>query len=422
MAQMQGAVPSPDVYALSAAVVNHSEHKARRLLGTDWICVKCGNPFPPSKNYLANLPHFKCTFCNVENQTSYFWSMVKCLVNDVSLNFKIYKQRNGDIMLRYYERENGYTLLEGPEGGEDYYVYENMLRTAYLYGIPYRLTGYDKKLNLPKHFARRHLKIKSWFRVKTENIEEITRLLANGIPLIGTVTTGKLFRFLGAGEIYHCPISYETAHAVALHGSGMSVGRGDGTHGTYYGCRNSHGDHAHPSYEKKGLGGDFNVWAKDLVGPYVYGLNIADDDDADLTSTSTSEPNQPNDAIRTARIKAFTGTLDELEQSVGILGQIVRQKLFDEMGIKTVDLEFQSGEEAKFVIEVCAHGNGRIPKAEWAPCNLSILRKWSTKVEYQETERDEIITGDEEEEFMDEDDDEEEDEIDDEDEDDDYLM
>uniref|UniRef100_A0A8R7RDW2 Uncharacterized protein n=1 Tax=Triticum urartu TaxID=4572 RepID=A0A8R7RDW2_TRIUA len=165
-----GAVPSPDVYALSAAVVNHSEHKARRLLGTDWICVKCGNPFPPSKNYLANLPHFKCTFCNVENQTSYFWSMVKCLVNDVSLNFKIYKQRNGqcvlfalfavcdlarrmrgarhgliesnpfsgDIMLRYYERENGYTLLEGPEGGEDYYVYENMLRTAYLYGIPYR--------------------------------------------------------------------------------------------------------------------------------------------------------------------------------------------------------------------------------------------------------------------------------------------
>ena len=55
---MQGAVPSPDVYALSAAGVNHSEHKARRLLGTDWICVKCGNPFPPSSSAMdLSFPH-----------------------------------------------------------------------------------------------------------------------------------------------------------------------------------------------------------------------------------------------------------------------------------------------------------------------------------------------------------------------------
>jgi hypothetical protein len=58
---------------------------------------------------------------------------------------------------------------------------------------------FDKHGTLEQGSAT-HLKIHGFFKVDTSNISYITRLLANGFPLLGSLRVGKLFEFLGAGQ------------------------------------------------------------------------------------------------------------------------------------------------------------------------------------------------------------------------------
>lgn len=116
----------------------------------------------------------------------------------------------------------------------------------------------------------------------------MARLIAHGKPLLAVIPTGKCFAFLPGGEVYFAPNSDGCVlHAVVLHGSGTATPNAavretkpgkPMDRELFFKGRNSHGNWAHPSFEQKGQGADFNIWAVDLCGD-AYGINLATMDD-----------------------------------------------------------------------------------------------------------------------------------------------
>ncbi|KAL6635166.1 hypothetical protein ACP70R_027837 [Stipagrostis hirtigluma subsp. patula] len=328
-----GERPAPDVDALTRGLI--AGMKPGWLMAKKWICPgpDCWLVHYGSNNLIANIQVFECDRCQMKNPTAYFWTLTRCTMNNISLDFtQVHSQQDQhtsvlyaflalcdmsrrirgakhecdegmpfgvDEMLKTFRYVSVYTLEDFlAEYYEPGYmvdgkdpVVETLLTASYRYGVPYDCTEYDLECAkfqpeqegeiLPP--TERSMKIASWFRVDFHDVEKITRLLGHGFPLLGVVPVGKLFKFLGGGEIYCAPYPDEgDACAVVLHGSGVAMPNADirlAEPGTstpcevFFRCRNPCGDDAHPTFEQEGQGSDFNIWAVHLHRD-LYGINL----------------------------------------------------------------------------------------------------------------------------------------------------
>ncbi|KAL6633510.1 hypothetical protein ACP70R_026181 [Stipagrostis hirtigluma subsp. patula] len=321
-----GERPAPDVDALITTGVI-AGIKPGCLIAKKWICPDCWLEHSGSNNLIADIQVFECDRCQMKNPTAYSWTLTRCTLNHMSLDFtRVHNQRDQPTCILYaflalcdmsrrirgakhecdeampfgigymfktFQYVSGYNLGE-PKlliDGKDP-VIETLLTASYLYGVPYDATDYDFECanTLPKMPGTirpptlRSMKISSWFRVDACDVGKITRLLGHGFPLMGSVPVGKLFQFLGDGEIYVAPDPRGCDHhAVVLHGSGVAMPDANITCTkpgepipceVFFKCRNSYGDEAHPTFEQEGHGSDFNIWAVHLERD-LYGINLA---------------------------------------------------------------------------------------------------------------------------------------------------
>jgi hypothetical protein len=167
---------------------------------------------------------------------------------------------------------------------EEIYI-EKALDLVLKFGIPIK----SSKLCSGALIPERTIKIKSCLSVIHLPIEELTKLIGNGFPLIGTVPMGRLQSLISCQEVYYAPTLIpnkfnEGFHMVALIGSGLGPKHIAGTepvHETYFVARDSGGIDAHASTSKgksnreKGVGGDFLVWGSDLCEAWM--VEIVDD-------------------------------------------------------------------------------------------------------------------------------------------------
>ncbi|CAN6282592.1 unnamed protein product [Urochloa humidicola] len=277
----------------------------------NWRCPSCGDIFPPIKNLLIDLPAYGCDKCKEKNPAGYKWVMTKTKVNNVSLDFMVYNQydtpycclfavvaafdgarrldgalhkvsESGPLdvikMRNTYEDELGVIL--GYEGSRSYDGYDNLplvLSAFRDYGISYfSETFLDYVGDTQPEPSVPRLYIDSFFKVDHTDILLVTRLIASGFPLVTGTRVGKLYFYLSAEQIYHCPKGQADAvggHAFAIIGSGTAPYE-KGEVETFYVVRNSKGERGHSCHHKEGFGGDFIIWAKDVR--HIWGFYLPD--------------------------------------------------------------------------------------------------------------------------------------------------
>ncbi|CAO2040972.1 unnamed protein product [Urochloa humidicola] len=324
-----GEVMVPDLVLMSKSLVPYEGTKPINLVAKQWACPQCLKTYNGSIQYVSEMQEYECSQCKLKNPSSYDWTLIRCKLNEVPLNFSmVYNQWGTDqcVLLAFIALCDMMRKVRGAQFGYDegtkfdpngmnwnyerfahcrigetsdivldmrrqlgpnrHPTIELLLIAACYYGVPYvantryDLQSYDHAgIRVPQ----RTLNVTSWFRVPGDDIDTITKLLAQGIPLLAVVPIGKLFVYLDEEDIYYAPEPEECiTHAVVLHGSGISMPHGNLSKSElevcqiFYRCRDSLGNKAHPSIEhKRKKGADFKIWARHIVGD-VYGINIAD--------------------------------------------------------------------------------------------------------------------------------------------------
>ncbi|XP_066161812.1 uncharacterized protein [Oryza sativa Japonica Group] len=302
----------PNLSELDELAVLYHEQAARntRDYVRSWICPDCRKEYKPIQNMLVDLPPFSCDDCGLKNDAAYEWRITQCLINGVSLDFKVYDQnrkphctlysvaatidatrrvegaKKGLIistpldvpeMAKTYEQVTGFELgKEPPE--ELFETYDNcslIMEVVKAHGISFLLGEYDtllqnKCVDLP---PIPRLRIKSYFRVDRNNVLLITRLLASGYPLTAGMLHGTLYWYLKGDQYYYAPKCATTAdaHAITLIGSGLASK--NNMPETFYSARDSHGTKSHPDHKMRDFGADFFLWACDITD--VWGLTLA---------------------------------------------------------------------------------------------------------------------------------------------------
>lgn len=273
-----------------------------------WCCPNCRVVYPPTRNLLVNLPAFGCFTCQIQNPTAYGWKIPQTIVNGVSLDFMVYDQGSTNHCVMYasvaamdcarrirgamhgvskcapfdmkevliaYEKKTGYKCGLEPRNltyhGDSFPLVLTFLKH---HGVPYipRMTG----------TSVRFLKLKNYFLVRNYckgeniNINFVTKLLANGYPLLVGVDVGALFRFVNNMEVYNPPVRERGCfgHALALIGSGIGRNK-NGVLETYFVVRDSSGGRGHSDYSKQGFGGDMLIWSSDVYN--IWGFYLEDE-------------------------------------------------------------------------------------------------------------------------------------------------
>uniref|UniRef100_A0A8I6XJL8 Uncharacterized protein n=1 Tax=Hordeum vulgare subsp. vulgare TaxID=112509 RepID=A0A8I6XJL8_HORVV len=307
--------PAPAPAPATAPTEDELNERARlvveKLSSDPWICPVCQHVNKPIDNLLFKIPAFKCTNptrnCNAKCPGTVAWSISDCILNTARTHFPIRNQGKHPTCTAHaiLAGMDAALRIEGALRGK--HVCQPLndvdLLRKYCLSIPdglgheaeQRMKG-PRFINLlwiaqamgvefvspPGKRARRVLKLEYWFqlRIRTTSVDYLIRLIANGFPLIATMETGRCFRMVTEGELYRGP-NIAKNHAVLLHGTVVrqmllpneTTGQNELVQKVLFKARNSHGDKAHSSGAKAGLGGDVYILVEDL-GPVVYGFRI----------------------------------------------------------------------------------------------------------------------------------------------------
>ncbi|CAM0877598.1 unnamed protein product [Alopecurus aequalis] len=276
--------------------------------GRAWQCVDCQFMNHPTKCKLTDIPALRCgrPGCKTMSATSYVWRITEAFTVDrggpqnIHLDIPIYKQKGStcglyaclvvtrlmwklqfawtkrssycgepdeDALRQNYRSKYKHTWKKAPNGAPiESIVIDKALRLFLGAGIPLKglFTGPVPTMT-----------IKTFIQIDHSDVEGMTKLIANGYPLVGGAPMGRLQHLITCEEVYHAPEHVEglDGHAFALIGSGLGykqVAGREPVHETYFVARDSAGHCAHPSTKRGksdrgvGFGGDFLVWSSDV--------------------------------------------------------------------------------------------------------------------------------------------------------------